>query len=161
MKPELLSVRIDKWLWAVRLFKTRSQAADACKKGHVLMANVGVKPSREVKTGEVIQVRKPPIVYSFKIKALAENRMGAKLVPDFMENVTPPDQYEVLELARFNLSGVRDRGTGRPTKRDRRQLMDYIAPAPDDGLEGFEWNDYQDDDEEKEDDLDKNDKKDK
>jgi ribosome-associated heat shock protein Hsp15 len=137
MKPDLESVRIDKWLWAVRLFKTRSMAADACKKGKVLMGGTNMKASREVKVGDVVQIKRPPVVFSFKVLALSENRMGAKLVPDFMENVTPADQYEILELARFSITGLRDRGTGRPTKRDRRQLMDYITPE--DADDGFEF----------------------
>ena len=95
MKPDLESVRIDKWLWAVRLFKTRSMAADACKKGKVLMGGTNMKASREVKVGDVVQIKRPPVVFSFKVLALSENRMGAKLVPDFMENVTPADQYKL------------------------------------------------------------------
>ncbi len=119
-------VRIDKWMWAVRLFKTRSLAADACKKGKVMMDGVGVKPSRNVKVGDVVQVKRLPIVYSFKVLALSENRMGAKLVPDFMENVTPPEQMELLEMSRFSAFGTRDRGTGRPTKKERRDLDTYM-----------------------------------
>ena len=87
-----MEVRIDKWMWATRIFKTRTIAADACKKGRVMVGGVTVKPSRTIKVGEVIQVRKPPITFSFKVLALAQNRMGAKLVPEYMENVTTPDQ---------------------------------------------------------------------
>ena len=93
-----MEVRIDKWMWATRIFKTRTIAADACKKGRVMVGGVTVKPSRTIKVGEVIQVRKPPITFSFKVLALAQNRMGAKLVPEYMENVTTPDQYEILEM---------------------------------------------------------------
>ena len=87
-------VRIDKWMWATRIFKTRTIATEACKKGRISIDNVTVKPSRTVKVGDIIQVRKPPVTYSFRVIALAENRMGAKLVPGYLENVTTPDQYE-------------------------------------------------------------------
>ena len=119
MKSE---VRIDKWLWAVRLFKTRSLAAEACKKGKIIIQNVQVKPSRNVKVGDVVCVRKNPVLFSFKVLALSENRMNAKLVPGFMENVTTPDQLELLELARIAAQTGRDRGTGRPTKKERRTI---------------------------------------
>ncbi|MBO4807137.1 MAG: RNA-binding S4 domain-containing protein [Paludibacteraceae bacterium] len=144
---EAKEVRIDKWMWAVRLFKTRSIAADACKKGRVMIQGSNVKPSRMLKVGDVVQIKRPPVVYSFKVLALSENRMGAKLVPGFMENVTSPDQLELLELARFSNSGVRDRGTGRPTKKERRDLDAYVVPsyASDDDFDfGF---DFSDDDE--------------
>lgn len=95
-------VRIDKWMWATRIFKTRSIAADACKKGRVMIGGVNVKPSRMIKVGDIIQVRKPPVTFSFKVLDLTENRMGAKLVPQFMENVTTPDQYEILEMNRIS-----------------------------------------------------------
>ena len=115
-------VRIDKWLWAVRIFKTRSIATDAIKMGRVTISGQKVKPSRNVKVGDVIDVKKPPITYSFKVLALAENRMGAKLVPGFMENVTRKEQLDLLEMNR--ISGFRDRakGLGRPTKKDRRDI---------------------------------------
>ena len=86
-------VRIDKWMWATRIFKTRTIAAEACKKNRVMINGVNVKPSRMIKVGEVIQVRKPPITFSFKVLDLTERRMGAKLVPDYLENVTTPDQF--------------------------------------------------------------------
>ena len=121
-------VRIDKWLWAVRIFKTRTIASDAIKMGRVTIGGQKVKPSRNVKVGEVIDVKKPPITYSFKVLALAENRMGAKLVPGFMENVTRKDQLDLLEMNR--ISGFRDRakGLGRPTKKDRRDIDDFTTP---------------------------------
>jgi len=121
-------VRIDKWLWAVRIFKTRSLAAEACKKGKVLIAGVQVKPSRNVKVGDVIGLKRNPVLYSFKVLALAENRMNAKLVPGFMENVTTPDQLELIELARIAAQNNRDRGTGRPTKKDRREIDEFFEP---------------------------------
>lgn len=119
-------VRIDKWLWAVRLYKTRSQATEACKKGYVSINNLSVKPSRVAQIGEIIQVRKAPITKSFKVLALSGKRMGAKLVADFVEDVTPADQLEILEMQKNMRWKERDRGTGRPTKKDRRELDDFF-----------------------------------
>ena len=129
-------VRIDKWLWAVRIFKTRTVAAEACRKGRVLIGNAPVKPSRNIRTGEIIQVRKTPVTYSFMVLALADKRMGAKMVPQYMENVTPPDQYELLELNKISGFVERQRGTGRPTKKERRDL-DQFAGSIDFGE--FDW----------------------
>ena len=126
MKTE---VRIDKWLWAVRLFKTRSLAAEACKKGKVIIQNVQVKPSRNIKVGDVICIKRNPVLFSFKVLALSENRMNAKLVAGFMENVTTADQLELIELGKLAGQTGRDRGTGRPTKKERRELDDFIEPT--------------------------------
>ena len=125
MKTE---VRIDKWLWAVRLFKTRTLAAEACKKGKVIIQNVQVKPSRNVKVGDVVCIKRNPILFSFKVTALAENRMNAKLVAGFMENVTTADQLELIELAKLAGQSGRDRGTGRPTKKERRDIEEFTEP---------------------------------
>lgn len=125
MKSE---VRIDKWLWAVRLFKTRSLAADACKKGKVVIQNIQVKPSRNIKIGDIVCIRKNPILFSFKVLALSENRMNAKLVSGFMENVTTADQLELLELAKLTGQTGRDRGAGRPTKKERRDIEEFTEP---------------------------------
>ena len=111
----MAEARIDKWMWATRIFKTRTIAAEACKKNRVMINGVNVKPSRMIKVGEVIQVRKPPITFSFKVLDLTERRMGAKLVPDYLENVTTPDQYEILEMNRISGFVDRARGLGRPT----------------------------------------------
>ncbi|WP_320113450.1 RNA-binding S4 domain-containing protein [Draconibacterium orientale] len=119
-------VRIDKWLWAVRIFKTRSQATEACKKGHVTIGDSVVKASREVHVGEVIKVRKSPITKSFKVLALSGKRMGAKLVTDFVEDVTPPEEIELIEMQKNMRWSVREKGTGRPTKKDRRDLDDFF-----------------------------------
>lgn len=119
-------VRIDKWMWATRIFKTRTIAAEACKKNRVAINGVNVKPSRMIKLGDVIQVRKPPLTYSFKVVGLTERRMGAKLVPEYLENVTPPEQYEILELNRISGFVNRAKGLGRPTKKDRRELEQFI-----------------------------------
>ena len=120
------NVRIDKWIWAVRIFKTRSQATEACKKGHVSIGNLPVKPSRIIHVGEIVQVRKNPVTRSFKVLALAEKRMSAVLVPNFMEDVTPVEELEVMEMQRNMRWISRDRGTGRPTKKDRRELDDFF-----------------------------------
>jgi ribosome-associated heat shock protein Hsp15 len=130
-------VRIDKWLWAVRIFKTRTVASDACKKGRVMISNVSVKPSRNIRAGEIVQVRKPPVTYSFKVLALSDKRMGAKLVPQFMENVTPPDQYELLELNKISGFVDRQRGQGRPTKKERRDIDQLIHGSMD--FDELDW----------------------
>ena len=119
--------RIDKWLWASRIFKTRSIAADACKNGRVTIGGVNVKPARMVKIGETVSVRKPPITYSFRILKTIEQRVGAKLLPEIYENVTAPEQYELLEMTRISGFVDRARGTGRPTKKDRSSLDASIS----------------------------------
>ena len=141
-----MEARLDKFLWAARIFKTRTIAADACKNGRVMIDGVKQKPSRMVKEGDVIQVRKPPITYSFKILQAIQNRVGAKLVPEIMENVTTPDQYELLEMNRISGFVNRARGTSRPTKKERRELDDFVTPAFFGDFEDFDFDD--DDDEE-------------
>ena len=94
--------RIDKWMWAVRIFKTRTIAAEACKKGRISINGALAKAARTVKPGDVIQVRKPPVTYSFKVLQTIEKRVGAKLVAEMMENVTTPEQYELLEMSRVS-----------------------------------------------------------
>ena len=120
--------RIDKWLWAARIFKTRSIAANACKNGRVTMNGSHIKPSRMIKVGETIDVKKPPIVYSFKVLQPIEQRVGAKLIPEIYENITDLKQYEILQMSR--ISGFIDRahGTGRPTKKERRALDAFVDP---------------------------------
>lgn len=120
--------RIDKWLWAARIFKTRSIAADACKNGRVTVNNVAVKPSRLLKEGEVVSVRKPPVTYSFRVLKAIEQRVGAKLLHEVYENVTDPKQYEILEMSRISGFVDRARGTGRPTKKERRALEAFTEP---------------------------------
>ncbi len=137
MKEE---VRVDKWLWAVRLFKTRTLAVEACKKGKIYIDNQCIKPSRHIKKGDVIKVKRNPVVFSFKVLQLSENRMNAKLVPDFMENVTTADQLELFELGKLNAKLGRERGTGRPTKKERRELDNFTEPVYlDDEDFGFEF----------------------
>ncbi|MBQ9882988.1 MAG: RNA-binding S4 domain-containing protein [Bacteroidaceae bacterium] len=123
-----MEARLDKWLWAVRIFKTRSIAADACKKGRVSLNGTQVKASHSVKVNDIVQVRKPPITYSFKVLQAIEKRVGAKLVPQMMENVTTPDQLELLEMSKISGFVDRAKGTGRPTKKDRRDLDEFTAP---------------------------------
>ena len=132
--------RIDKWLWASRIFKTRTIAADACKNGRVMVNDVNVKPSRMVKVGDKISVRKPPVTYSFRILKTIEQRVGAKLLPDIYENITTPDQYELLEMNRISGFVNRQRGTGRPTKKDRRAMDAFVGPS----LEA-DWSFFDDD----------------
>ena len=136
-------VRIDKWLWAMRIFKTRTIATEACKKGRVLMGGVAVKPSRTIKEGDIINVRKPPVTYSFRVKALAQNRLGAKLVPEYMENITPKSELDLLDVVRISGFIDRRKGLGRPTKREGRDLAEFTDSMSD----GWDL-DFLDDDEE-------------
>ena len=122
--------RIDKWLWAARIFKTRTIAAAACKKGQVSMGGVQLKASRMIKAGDVVSVRKPPITYRFRVLQPIERRVGAKLIPEVLENVTTPDQYELLEMSKISGFVGRAKGTGRPTKKDRRSLEDFQNEVP-------------------------------
>ena len=117
--------RVDKWLWAMRVFKTRTIATDACKKGRVTMGGVTLKPSRMIKPGDIIDVKKPPITYSFKVLQVTGNRLGARLVPEYLENVTSPEQYELLEMTKISGFVDRQKGLGRPTKRDSRELSRF------------------------------------
>lgn len=116
------SARIDKWLWAARIFKTRSIAAEACKNGRITIKDFNVKPSHTIKAGDVVSVRKPPITYSFEVLKPIEQRVGAKLINEIYNDVTAPEQYELLEMNRISGFVDRARGTGRPTKKDRRQI---------------------------------------
>ena len=122
-----MEVRIDKWLWATRIFKTRTIALEECKKNRVIVNDVPAKPSRMIKAGDIIQVRKPPVTYSFKVLDVTSNRVGAKLVPQYFENITPPEQYEILELQKISGFVDRARGTGRPTKKERRELEGFFS----------------------------------
>lgn len=109
----------------MRVFKTRTIATDACKKGRVMMGGVAVKPSRTIKPGDVIDVRKPPITYTFRVKMVTANRLGAKLVPDYLENITPQAQYDLLEMTRISGFVDRRKGLGRPTKREGREISRF------------------------------------
>ena len=123
----MTEVRIDKWMWATRLFKTRTIAAEACKKNRVSVGGVNVKPSRMIRVGDVLHIRKPPVTFSFKVLALTENRIGAKLTPHYFENITLPEQYELLEMNKISGFVNRERGLGRPTKKERRDLDQFMG----------------------------------
>ena len=131
--------RIDKWLWAVRIYKTRSIAAEACKKGHVSIGERTAKPAHNVRVGDIINVKKAPITYSFKVLQCAEHRVGAKLVPELMENVTPQEQYDILEMSKMSGFIDRARGTGRPTKKERRDLDTFVEDSFDIDFEEFDF----------------------
>ena len=127
-----MEARIDKWLWAARIFKTRSLAADACKSGRITLNGVQVKPSRTVKEGDEVGVKKSPVTYTFRVKQAIEKRVGAKLLSDILEDITTPEQYEILEMQRISGFVGRAKGTGRPTKKDRRALDDFAQNASED-----------------------------
>lgn len=136
MKEE---VRIDKWLWATRIFKTRTIASDACKKGRVTIKGQNVKPSHGIRVGQVVEVRKPPVTYSFEVLGLIENRVGAKLVPNYLKNVTSRDQLELLEMVKISGFINRQKGLGRPTKKEGRELAQFTETA------FFGFDDFDDD----------------
>lgn len=139
-------VRIDKWLWAVRIFKTRTIATEACKKGRITIGDEPnpVKPARVIHVGDVVNVRKPPITYSFRVRALTENRLGAKLVPDYLENITPQAQLDLLEVVKISGFVDRRKGLGRPTKREGRELARFTDTyASDEGWD-FDFDDLDD-----------------
>lgn len=130
-----LSLRIDKWLWAVRIFKTRSDAAEACRTNRVTVGGAYAKPSREVKPGDVIAVHKTLATFSYRVIAIASSRVGAALVPLYAEDITPQKELDKLNIPRETIFVRRDRGTGRPTKRERREidsLMDDLYTKDDD-----------------------------
>lgn len=131
------SSRIDKWLWSVRIFKTRSLASEYCKKGRVLIKDTAVKPAKEIHIGDLIIVRKPPVNYSFCVKGIPKNRIGAKLVSEYLENVTSQDELQKLDPNFMAFYGNRDRGTGRPTKKERRSIDTILDLNPGD----FDWDD--------------------
>ncbi len=118
--------RIDKYLWSIRIYKTRALATEACKKNKVLINEMSVKPSRSIAVGEIIQVKKSPVIYTYKVLDPIQKRVGAKLVCNAMEDLTPQEELDKLKM-KDDFFVVRDRGTGRPTKKDRRLL---------DGLKG-------------------------
>lgn len=127
----------------MRVFKTRTIATDACKKGRVMMGGFPVKPSRMIKEGDVIDVKKSPITYTFRVKALTANRLGARLVPDYLENITPQSQYDLLEMTRISGFVDRRKGLGRPTKRDSREMAKFKEESYADTF----FLDFEDDDE--------------
>ena len=114
-------MRLDKWLWAVRIFKTRNQSTEACKRGRVLVNGMPAKASKEMGIDDRITVRKPPVVYSYRVKELIERRVSAKLVPQYLEDLTSLEELDKLKVNEAFFF-TRERGTGRPTKKDRRLL---------------------------------------
>lgn len=133
--------RIDKWLWATRIFKTRSMATDACKKGRVMVDGVCIKPSRNIKVGDTVSVRKPPVTYTFEVIGLTEARVGAKLVPQYLINKTTKDQYELLDMVKISGFVNRQKGLGRPTKKEGRELAHFTEEM---SFYDFDW-DFDDD----------------
>jgi ribosome-associated heat shock protein Hsp15 len=115
-------VRIDKWLWSVRIYKTRTQAAAECRKGRVLVNGTSVKPSHIIKEGEMVTVRKPPVIHTYRVKDILNSRVSAQVARKFVEDLTPDEELMKREVAKINLNFFRDPGTGRPTKKDRREI---------------------------------------
>lgn len=135
-----MDTRIDKFLWSVRLFKTRTQAAEACKKGRVLVGGALVKASRVIKAGDTIQIKRPPVTYAFRVLDIPSSRLGAKLVENYLQNVTSTDQIALLEVIKVDRQNQRAKGLGRPTKKERRDIDNLIDNQPyfideDDGWE--------------------------
>lgn len=115
-------IRMDKFLWAVRIYKTRTLAAEACTKGQVTINDIPVKPSRHAKVGEIIMVRKPPMVHTYEVLKLLHTRLSAEKVKEYIVELTPEEEFKKIELMRLQRNAIRDRGTGRPTKKDRRDI---------------------------------------
>ncbi|MCX6292131.1 MAG: RNA-binding S4 domain-containing protein [Bacteroidetes bacterium] len=127
MKPEITRMRIDKWLWAVRLFKTRTQAGDACEKGRIILSAIPVKASRMVQEGDEIKIKRTGLTRTIKILRLTENRLSAKLITDYYLDQTPSEEIENFKARASRVTIYRDPGTGRPTKKDRRMLDDFFS----------------------------------
>ncbi len=120
-------IRIDKFLWSVRIFKTRSIASEECRKGRIIINNVQVKPSRIVTKGEIITVKKLPLVFTYRVIEPIEKRVSAKLVVNFVEDLTPEEELSKLNVKHSGISSFREKGTGRPTKKERRNLDRFIG----------------------------------
>lgn len=140
------SIRIDKFLWAVRLYKTRTIAADALKRGKVSMAGQQVKSSRIVKVGDVIAIKVPAATRSFEVLQIPRSRMGAKLVKDHIREVTPKDQQDLLEMYRLQMTMQRQKGLGRPTKKERRDMESFFEMPTTDDYDIYFGDDDEDDD---------------
>lgn len=137
----MTEVRIDKWLWATRIFKTRTIATDACKLGRVTIAGMNVKPSRLIKVGDIIAVKKPPVTYTFEVLGVLQNRVGAKLVTNYLKNITTRDQLELLEMVKIDGFVNRQKGQGRPTKKEGREMKEFTDDAYFGFDDGFDWDD--------------------
>jgi ribosome-associated heat shock protein Hsp15 len=136
MEKEVNS-RVDKWLWSVRIFKTRSIASEYCKRGRVFLNNNSAKPAKEIHIGDIVIVRRPPITYSFSVKGIPRNRIGAKLTAEYVENITPKEELQKLDPDFMVFYANRERGLGRPTKKDRRSIEGMI----DSSSEDLDWDD--------------------
>lgn len=130
----------------MRIFKTRSIATEACKKGRVMIGDAIAKPSRTVKPGDIVKVKKPPVTYSFEVLAVTQNRLGAKLVPEYMRNVTPASELHLLDVVKISGFIDRRKGLGRPTKREGRELAEFTADLWDES-DGWDFDDEEDSDE--------------
>lgn len=120
--PDIQQVRIDKFLWSVRIYKTRSIASEACRKGRIIINKVQVKPSRSVFRDEIITVKKPPVIYTYRVIEPIENRVSAKLATKYIEDLTPEEERVKLDVRLSGFTGHREKGSGRPTKKERRNL---------------------------------------
>jgi ribosome-associated heat shock protein Hsp15 len=134
-----INVRIDKWLWAVRAFKTRSLAADACKNNRVSICGVNVKPSRAIKIGEVVEIKRPPIVRKLRVTGLLAKRLSAALARDYACDITPIEEIEQIRLFRMASNALREPGAGRPTKKDMRDITEFVDAG------GDYWDDMEED----------------
>jgi len=132
------SIRVDKWLWFVRIFKTRTIATEYCAKGRVLRNGLSLKPASEVQPGDTLTIRKPPVTYTFRVKGIPKSRLGAKLVEDYRENLTSSEELQKLDPSFMAFSIYRERGTGRPTKKERREINELL----DSGLSNFDWDSF-------------------
>lgn len=125
MPTENQAIRIDKYLWSVRLYKTRSLATEACRAGQVKLKGMPVKPSHEISEGEIYELNIEQVHRTVQVKAMLANRVGAKLVENYLTDLTPKEEYERIQMARQYSFERRDRGAGRPTKRDRREIEEF------------------------------------
>ncbi|MDQ0595454.1 ribosome-associated heat shock protein Hsp15 [Chryseobacterium ginsenosidimutans] len=135
-------MRIDKFLWSIRFYKTRTIATDEIKKNRVVIGQSVVKSSKEVKVGDVIKIRKNQIDYKIKVIQIPKSRMGAKLVPLHIKDVTDKEQYEMLKLRKASQDYYRIKGEGRPTKKDRREMDDYVENENDVTSDFTDWDDF-------------------
>ncbi len=137
----MASIRVDKWLWFVRVFKTRTLATEYCNKGRVMRNGIVLKPSNDIHQGDTLTVRKPPVTYTFKVKDIPKSRVGAKLLENYLENLTPAEELQKLDPSFMAFNLYRDRGTGRPTKKERREIDELL----DAGFDAFDWDSFDSD----------------
>ncbi|MDR1417017.1 MAG: RNA-binding S4 domain-containing protein [Prevotellaceae bacterium] len=130
MVSSVESLRVDKWLWCIRAYKTRSEAAEACRSGRVKVNEAEAKASRELKMGDAVSFRKSPVTYTYKVVGFPKSRVAAKLVAEFADDQTPQEERDKLNVDRLTIFVQREKGTGRPTKKDRRQL-DFLMEKGD------------------------------